>query len=224
VIGVFSDQYRELAGGHWYNYPVVFLQNYFKHFSPRFLFVSGDSNWRHSTQNFGELGWLDILALVFGIALAVRKLRGNSKKMAAEGMGTLVWCAAAGFVPAALTWESLPHALRSLSVWPFWAVIAGCLLSAFVEEYAWGAPLTAALAVAFFVTFSAAYFSRYPTLSRLHFYVPLKEAAEQAKRSSDWKGYFQTLATYPQGVNFYYPVQYGGMRCADVRATMGAGK
>jgi len=228
-IGVFSDQYRALTGGHWYNYPLVFFENYLKHFSPRFLFISGDSNWRHSTQKFGELGWLDILALGCGIVLAAkswaRRFRGRSEKgVPSEGIGIVAWCAATGFVPAALTWESLPHALRSISVWPFWAIAAGCLLAAFVERYTWSAPAIVVVALAFSVTFSVAYFRGYPKLSHLHFYVPLKEAAEQAKRSADWQGYFETLATYPQGVNFYYPVQYGGMSCADVRAILAGGK
>jgi len=120
-IGVFSSGYPDPTA-RWYRFPGIVLGNYLEHVSVRFLFISGDSNPRHSTQRFGQLGWLEILAVSCAIALVLwQRGRFYQRSRPLRGAGIYAWCAATGFVPAALTWESLPHALRSVSVWPFWA-------------------------------------------------------------------------------------------------------
>jgi hypothetical protein len=88
----------------------------------------------------GQLGWLDILALgAFVLTLAgviLRALRASPgvvlqplpriwlvsiAAVVAGGLGTL---------PAALCWEGLPHAFRSMGTWPAVAVFTGASLSA----------------------------------------------------------------------------------------------
>jgi hypothetical protein len=189
-IGVFATRYRALIP-HWYSYPLIIVENYFKHFSLQFLFIFGDRNLRHSTQQFGELGWLDILALMCGAALFVefliRRYRNLSEEIATYKSGLRIcwWCAMTGFVPAALTWEGLPHALRSISVWPFWAIIAGCLLSRFVEKHSWMAPIVALVGLVFCATFLRVYFYGYPSETQTSYYfdVSHKQLAEEAKRT-----------------------------------------
>lgn len=39
-----------------------------------------------------------------------------------------------GLVPAALTWEGTPHALRAIAAWPFFALLSGYLLAAMEEQ------------------------------------------------------------------------------------------
>lgn len=43
-----------------------FARNYLLHFSPDFLFWSGDSNLRHGVGDFGQLSWLDLFAILVG--------------------------------------------------------------------------------------------------------------------------------------------------------------
>jgi hypothetical protein len=52
----------------------VFTTNFFAHFAPAYLLVSGDTNLRHSTRAFGEWSWLDALALA-GAALVMARAR-----------------------------------------------------------------------------------------------------------------------------------------------------
>jgi len=226
-IGIFTERYRQAAAPHthWYDYLGTFGGNYLKHFSFRYLFVSGDGNIVHSTQHFGELGWLDILALAGGVALLAsflwRRIRHKNETIKpARRLWILVWCAATGIVPAALTWESLPHALRTVAVWPFWAAIAGCLLAAFVKEHKWAAPLVLAVALAFSTVFAVEYFGHYPAESRASFFGVYKDLAVQAGRTGDWSAYFRAAATLPPAGMFYYPIEYGGMRCADLRNSL----
>jgi 4-amino-4-deoxy-L-arabinose transferase-like glycosyltransferase len=226
-IGIFTERYRQAAAPHthWYDYLQTFIGNYLKHFSYRYLFVSGDGNIVHSTQHFGELGWLDMLAVAAGIAMLVsflwRRMRSRSEAIkSGRRLDILVWCAITGIVPAALTWESLPHALRTLAVWPFWAAIAGCLLAAFVKEHQWAAPVVLAVGLAFSTAFAVEYFEHYPAESRASFFGVYKDLGEQAGRTGDWTAYFRAAATLPPAGTFYYPVVYGGMRCMDLRNSL----
>jgi hypothetical protein len=118
-----------------------FLDNLFSHFRPSFLFFSGDENLRHSPHLVGQLSPVDALALgavAVWLALVVtRALRSPSTVSLSSYQRRLLCCMAAGVagfvfgaVPAALTWDGEPHALRSIASWP-WAVLAGGAAVAF---------------------------------------------------------------------------------------------
>jgi 4-amino-4-deoxy-L-arabinose transferase-like glycosyltransferase len=111
----------------------IFLRNFGAHFSFRFLFISGENNLRHSIQSFGMLSWLDFLALIGILGLiGARVLRripsifedAQYQILVIALMGVVV-----GIIPAALTNEGSPHALRAISVWPFYALMTGVILS-----------------------------------------------------------------------------------------------
>jgi hypothetical protein len=85
-----------------------FIRNYFSHLDPRFLFLSGDSHPRHSPPNMGQLLPADLFLLPVGLVYSIRK----RMIMAAPLIAALL-CAA---VPAALTREGIPHALRSVGM------------------------------------------------------------------------------------------------------------
>lgn len=103
----------------------LFATNLVAHFSPSFLWLSGDANPRHSTQSFGEWSWLDCLALATGgLLAAVKRTRPTG------WVSFIVFGYVAGVIPAALTWEGSPHALRSIGSLPFLMVLVGSAIDA----------------------------------------------------------------------------------------------
>lgn len=95
-----------------------FISNYISHFNPRFIFF-GDSNLRSQQGGFGQIFPLESLLLLLGVIyILMRKLRNNYLALVL----LLV-----SFIPAAITKEA-PHALRSISVAPFIAIISASSL------------------------------------------------------------------------------------------------
>lgn len=85
------------------NYGIAFAENYGKHFSGDFLFISGDDIERDRVPEFGQLFLFDILFLCIGLAAIAKKPRG--------WFPLLLWLMVAP-VASALTFQS-PHALRA---------------------------------------------------------------------------------------------------------------
>lgn len=94
------------------------LQNYFHHFSPLFLMVSGDAELRHGVGVGGVLGPLLGVGFYWGFVLIVfrPKLR---KRLTPLAIIVLLTPAA-----ASLTREGIPHALRSQVGVPFLIALA----------------------------------------------------------------------------------------------------
>jgi hypothetical protein len=120
-ISIFSDNRGILAVF------VMFLQNYFAHLMPDFLVVHGDLNLRHSVPYTGQLLKPEALALVFGLYGVMRRHRR-------EDLLFLGWFLLAP-VPAAMTNEGIPHALRSICILPVLQIIAACGCIRVVEYF-----------------------------------------------------------------------------------------
>lgn len=85
------------------------LINYFKHFSLSFLFISGDTNPRHSVQFVGQLYLIELLPLLIGTGyIAYRAKIVRVLFFALLGLSVL---------PAAIS-QAAPHALRTLPLAP----------------------------------------------------------------------------------------------------------
>jgi 4-amino-4-deoxy-L-arabinose transferase-like glycosyltransferase len=93
---------------YWY-YSGTFLQNLLTHFDPNYLFITGDSNLRHSTGQVGVFYLIEVVFLVWGVVAIVRKPDRKTVFL-------LIWWLLA-LVPAALT-KAVPHALRTLVAIP----------------------------------------------------------------------------------------------------------
>lgn len=93
-----------------------FLRNYFTYDSVPFLFTNGDGNLRHSTGYGGVLLVTTLPLVVLGLVRCVRSWREPVSRMLLAGL-------VAGPVPASLTAEGTPHALRSATMLPFLLVI-----------------------------------------------------------------------------------------------------
>jgi len=90
-------------------YAKKIITNYFSHFSPQFLFISGDQNGRHGPVGMGLLYLWELPFLLIGIIL----LWKSSGKLF---WLVLLWILLAP-IPASISVPS-PHALRSLNILP----------------------------------------------------------------------------------------------------------
>lgn len=89
--------------------------NYFENFSPKFLFVSGDTNPRSQVPNSGQLYYLDAIFLLLGIIYILK-----TKNLYLYYILILLLLAP---IPAAITREN-PHALRSILMSPILSIIS----------------------------------------------------------------------------------------------------
>ncbi|MEA2056909.1 MAG: hypothetical protein U9O78_04395 [Patescibacteria group bacterium] len=89
------------------------VNNLFQYFNFDYLFISGDSNPRHSTQYFGLFYHFEFFLILAGIysLISFGKKKNNY----------LFYWLLVGIIPAILT-KTNPHALRTLLVLPVWLV------------------------------------------------------------------------------------------------------
>lgn len=162
---------------------------YLQHFTPKYLFVSGDANSRHSTQAVGEFYWLDVLFLVTGLIFLLW-----SRSRAA--LVLLTWALLAP-IPAALVAES-PHAARAMFMLGSWHLVAAYglyqiwlfLRSKYLKilfitltlfAYGW-----------FFRGYIEDYYTNYSMRSANQWQYGMKESVEYVK---DRNGYSQVFVT-----------------------------
>ena len=60
------------------------LANFAAHFSPGYLFFTGDANARHSTQRIGELGFVEVLGVGIGVMLILERWLGTGARAPAN--------------------------------------------------------------------------------------------------------------------------------------------
>lgn len=93
------------------------IRNYVSYFGVSFLARRGDPNLRHNTGSAGMLFWGMLPALLVGTVLCLKRWRQPVAQIMLLGL-------LAAPVPAALTREGTPHALRSATMLPFLFAIA----------------------------------------------------------------------------------------------------
>lgn len=156
-----------------------FWGNYGQYFSSDFLFNKGDSNLRHSLPGYGQLLWFMAPLILAGIASAIIFFR-NKK----SGKVLFAWLLLFP-VAAALTWEGIPHATRSVAavgVFEIFAAIGAISLFVYVRERA-GRKIAIMISIVF-VIFAASnawkflndYFYKYPAQSTAWFESGLGDA------------------------------------------------
>jgi hypothetical protein len=128
-----ANRYIEQNGGAaWSNimhnrrvlFSIEYIKHYLDHFSPAFLFISGDENPKFSVQDVGQMYMWDILFLVTGIIFLFKRK---------EGLYYIIplWLLV-GIIPAATARET-PHALRIETTLPTWQVITAYGFVVFLE-------------------------------------------------------------------------------------------
>lgn len=113
------------------------IKNYLSHFDINFLFLSGDTNARHSTQFFGQLYHLEIVYLFFGLIFLsqiFRKTHHNNFDSNLQPFWIfLIGWLLISILPASLTYGT-PHALRILPSLPVWIILITVGISQFSQN------------------------------------------------------------------------------------------
>ncbi|HEY0713269.1 MAG TPA: hypothetical protein VGF45_11390, partial [Polyangia bacterium] len=242
------DKHRGLAP-RWVFFLSTFFDNLVSHLRPSYLFFSGDVNGRHSSQLVGQLSPVDTLAIAFAAfgvgwllrvayrALRTRPAADDQPVRSSEGTGQwpgladghLALVAVAGFAvlagafataPAALTHDSLPHALRSIGTWPFVALFSGSVLALAWSRFRWAPPITALIAIIYTGMFLPQYAKIYDRLDPWTFHRPHRDAVEAAKAQQPPGTARAALAPHasPDKEDLrYYVMHYDGLSCAESR-------
>ena len=144
---------------------VSFIANYFSHFNLRFLLLEGDSNNRSQNTGFGQLSLIQFLLIFPGLYWIYHQ---KSK------LGVLILLLSfLAPIPTALTSQS-HHALRSLSIAPFLAIIAGLGVEQLFLNSKKIQVLAAILVLGFFSYYFYAFLTDYPQKSALDWQYPYK--------------------------------------------------
>lgn len=151
----------------------VFGKNLISHFSPSFLFLHGENNLRHSIQSFGMLSWLDMFAFISLMFMFLVKIFSQKQEsLFTANQYRLLFISLIGIffslVPAALTNEASPHALRTISIWPFFAMLTGTILYRLEEILPLKKTYLASILIgaSFFAIYQYHYFNKYPALAK----------------------------------------------------------
>jgi hypothetical protein len=204
---------------------ILLLKNFFAHLTPSFLLLAGDSNLRHSTGRFGILSWLDAFAVILFISLILKWLRlrkeGSAIKIETRNTFLIPALGLFGFFTgigaASLTWEGIPHALRSLGGSPFLAIFTGFVLRESTRKSERMKFSVAVIATLFFTCFAWIYFGEYKTTSELWFDQPILDSAKQAAITHNWQGFVQSANGYQDSALKYHFMNEGHFTCEQVR-------
>lgn len=120
-----SNSLKAAAGNSWWSRLIfhryllfgqkIFL-NWLSHWQLDYLFISGDGNWRHSTQAFGVGYYFEIIPWLAGLMALWQSRRRLSSRL-------LFFWLTISLLPASLT-TAVPHTLRTLIGLPAWLMIA----------------------------------------------------------------------------------------------------
>lgn len=194
-LAIFSESYlnenRGIFGPKLYLLRTL-LDNIALHFRPSYLFLTGDANLRHSSQTFGILSLVDDMALVVGILLLVAAMRRTlpeaTKLPGDKSLTGMFFLGIAGLLlgvlPAALTWEGVPHALRAIGGWPFVALITGAILAKADQCWRHVRPLACVVGLLHLGLYGVAYFKDFPTFAGEYFDVAWNESMLQFWKQS----------------------------------------
>ena len=165
-----------------------YLKNILSHLHPNFLLIHGDTNLRHSTGFGGVLSWFDAAVILMLIAIIVRY--AWRRQWALSKIGFPIGFAAVGWLTAlmaaSLTWESIPHALRSIGGWPFVILLTGLGAHRFVGLQKRAKPVLVGIALLFTAFYLTDYFFRYPQRSASWFDADIKAKALTGQKPGNY--------------------------------------
>jgi hypothetical protein len=111
--------------------------NYLSHFNINFLFISGDSNPRHSSQYFGQLYHIELVYLILGVIFVLAALRKVKNDPYPRKYKNYLWLLIGwlliGIFPASIT-KASPHSLRILPTLPVFMIFITLGIGLFIDE------------------------------------------------------------------------------------------
>jgi len=223
MLNIFNEHYlAQFGGSSFLDVAKIFFQNLGSHLSATYLFLHGDRNLRHSTRAVGEWSWLEIFALAAAAFYALRAFVSippqKWRDLEWREPALLVWCYFAALVPAALTWEGNPHALRSIGAYPFVALLSGRALDGVCRIRPWAPWMVIVIGVAFASWYGSDFFLRYPQRSYVWFDTHVVKKALSLNSNQDSARLPEELGSvskgYPDLAIAYFQLRSGIIRCA----------
>lgn len=98
-------------------YSTAWLNNYLTAFSPQFLFISGDPNYRHSINTHGELLLITLPLLLFGLFFLFKNFKQKENKL------LFIWLLLS-VLPSSLTRDGAAHVIRLSLMIPTLTIIS----------------------------------------------------------------------------------------------------
>lgn len=187
----------------------LIARQYLMYFSPKFLFISGDANLRHSTQVVGQVYWLELLLVPFGIFFLIKK----EPKLIILILGWLMIAP----IPGSFTREA-PHASRAMFFLGAWQILAAAgmyyLYSIFKDNKRYSVAFLFILIFAFFIKYFIYYLDEYPQISSKDWKYGYKQAVEYIDKNYNNYDLIVLTRTYgePQIFTLFYlkfdPLKY----------------
>lgn len=192
----------------------IFFKNYFSHFSPQYLFITGDPSWEHSTQHAGLLSWVEILGLLCLIGFLIFRFKETKPHLWL--LLFLFINILIAIIPASLTHAGLPSNLRTISAFPFSCLLLGYGVWRLTQKWNLTWVLTTLLGIVFAFVFLKQYFTVYPKESMGWFSFWTKEEALRAKTDQDWLEFLVRYKDQDYHAR-YYLMNYHGESCESSR-------
>ncbi|HRK06842.1 MAG TPA: hypothetical protein PLZ57_03645 [Pseudobdellovibrionaceae bacterium] len=204
-LAIWSQHHLTQTQSQLQDLPLMFLENLARHFDPRFLLFRGDENLRHSTGFGGLLQPAELISVMALLVFSARRWPRPEMR--------ILLLIVVGFIPAALTWEGLPHALRGLMAAP--AFLLAAVLGAELIVEKWSAHRIGLIALslmigAFFVPYARDYFKRYSHYSQLFYET---DTIAHWRKTGEWLKPEEALA------HLYFKLSEEQQSCREATAT-----
>jgi hypothetical protein len=237
TVAIFSPDWLEQHRGRMPRFAFLAMtlaDNLVTHLRPSYLFFTGDGNPRHSAQIVGQLSPVDDLALVLAVVAVVGLAIRTARQIGGEVPP--VWprlsrpwkylaaiaalSVAGGFfatLPAALTWEGIPHALRSIGGWPCVVLFTGAVLAAGWQARRWVPVVTVVVALVYSAFYLPGYFRFYETIHPDVFHRDITEAISAGAAAKPPRTAAESLRPlfprYGDEVLRYFVMHYDHLGC-----------
>lgn len=179
----------------------IVVEQYILHFSPIFLFMTGDKNPRLSSQSTGQFYKMDAIFLIAGVIFLLIK---RSK----EGMVLLLWVFFAP-LPSSLVDEA-PHAARALFLMGSWQMISAIGFYSIINKVKTGKFKAKLMILAFSILiFELAYYlqyyyGEYAKRYAIDWQYGMKQIVAYAKEHQEYNQIFMTDARSQPYIYFLY--------------------
>lgn len=175
--------FNKLINNRYTYISYYFVENYLAHFTPNFLFINGAGHHQHHVQGVGELYWFQAPLIILGAYYLFKKKDYILKIL-------VPWLFLA-FVPVALTNDSIPNALRTLTANPVYQILSAVgvyflYIKIKNKKVFWG--LMVLSAVLFLINFGIYYknlFTYYPFRYSRDWQYGNKQVVEYIKENQD---------------------------------------
>ena len=171
--------FARLVHHRFFEYFNIFIKNYFKHFNGKYLFLYGDANLRHSTQEFGLVYHWEFITLILGLVLILKNFRK-------QGLLVVGWLLIAP-VSASIT-KAAPHSLRTIFGLPAFVIISALGLIQLIKllkNKKIFLITVYSLLITEFIFYFHFYFYHYPKLYSSYWQYGYKEAVEFIKNNQE---------------------------------------